>query len=110
MATVLSADAQIACPHQGPITAVATQAVLKVKGRPVLLADDVKGAAVVCPNKPPAPVCSVTIATLSPAVVSTVLKVDGKPVALDSGVDPANTTSAGPFTIDKPGQNVLRAK
>ena len=110
MATVLDADAQITCPHQGPITAGSTQGLLKVKGTPVLLADDVKGAVVACPSKPPAAVCAPKVATVSPAVASAVLKVDGKPVALDSGDDPKNTTSVGPFTIDKPGQNVLRAK
>jgi hypothetical protein len=83
MPFVLSASAELVCPHQDPIVIMPSQRLLLVDGRPVLLRADLLTAKVpTCRNVGPGLTpCGGIVSIIGG--LSTTLRVGGEPVALD---------------------------
>lgn len=109
MANVLTQTSTLTCAHQGNVTAMATQSVLKVNGQSVLVTQ-VQGAIAGCIQVPPPPSNKpCTSVTSQVGGTSTVLKVNGSPVLLDTSSGLTDGSPTNTWSVQTAGQSLLNA-
>ncbi|MEU7515549.1 hypothetical protein AB0B13_26630 [Streptomyces sp. NPDC042898] len=113
MPDVLTTAADIRCAHLAPLVVVPSQTTLTVAGNPVLLVSDLLAATVpTCPNSgsPGLVVCGKVTSLTDGA--STLLKVRGTAVALDTarGLTLAQPAQPVLWNVLSAGQTILKAR
>lgn len=107
----VTADATIACGHEGRVENLPGQSWVTVDGRPVLVAGDPPGRAVVgCPNiGPTVKPCTRTLAVT--AGYSGLLDIDGHPVVLSTldGLTDGTVPGTVHYRVVEPGQHHVDA-
>ncbi|WP_433634297.1 hypothetical protein [Nocardia sp. CA-120079] len=113
MAKVLVTSAQLSCGPMPPhnVLTMNSSAILTVRGVAVLLAPGYRDAQLTCAIPPEGGGPCTKLLAFS-AGVSTVLKVGGQPVVLETAAasTDATATNGGKFTVITPGQTILDAK
>jgi len=114
MPGVLTKASTLVCAHQGTVQLIPSQIKLKVDGQSVLVMGDIVGnpiAGCVTPVTPASKPCTTVVSMITGA--ATELKVDGKPVLLETamgmtdGVTPAPTNT---WNVRTAGQTKLSSK
>ena len=106
---VLTLDATLVCGHSGHIQNIASQSLVKIEGRPVLVAPDPEGRQIkACPNygaliKP----CVLTLDVKQG--YSGLLKIDGHRVCLDTvdGLTDGTIQGSVHYFVRSPGQDFV---
>ncbi|MFD0149271.1 hypothetical protein ACWGQ4_29860 [Streptomyces sp. NPDC055721] len=112
MPYVLTTAADIRCAHLAPLLVVPSQTSLTVAGNPVLLVSDLLAATVpTCPNKGPNLLECGKVTSLTDGT-STLLKVRGTAVALDTARGLTLALPAQPvlWNVLSAGQTLLKAR
>ena len=112
MPFVLTAAAEILCPHGGKVAAIPGQAQVLAGGAPVLRISDLLGAPIVGCPVPPSPTtvpCTLVAAVLPGSWSSSVLAA-GEPVLLQTLVAMTNGVPPGPVVVVQPGQAQVQAR
>ena len=114
MPGVLTAGSSVKCLHQGTVQLSAGQQKLKVAGNAVLVMGDLMGKSIsACPvptaGPPPTKPCTTTTAMLAGTAAK--LKVDGKPVLLETanGTTDGLAPAPGTWSVQSAAQTKLTA-
>jgi hypothetical protein len=114
MPKVLTEGSTLTCLHQGTVQLTASQSVLKVGGKPVLVQGDLEGKAISGCKTPTSQSSKPCLTVVAMALgAATTLKAGGKPVLLDTatgttdGVTPAPTNQ---WTVQAAGQTTFEAR
>lgn len=109
---LLTQDAILVCPHETGIVGISTpQSLVTIGARRVLVAHDPVGKPIVgCPNlNPPAGIkpCTTTLAVQEG--YSTWIRIDGRPVCLDTVTGLTDGTPPGThkYKVRSPGQHLV---
>lgn len=112
MPKVITEGSTIKCPHQGTIKFTASQQLLKIDGKAVLVVDDISSGTVSgCINltNPTSGTVQCQKVLSMTAGAATKLKVDGKPVLLETAKGMTNGLPANIWSVQSAGQTKLDA-
>jgi uncharacterized Zn-binding protein involved in type VI secretion len=109
---ILTLGGILCCDHQAGIVALAaSQSLVTIQGVPVLVQGDPLGKGIAgCPNAG-VTIVPCTATTAVTAGHSTLLRIDGRPVCLDTITGLTNGTPPGlvQFAVREPGQALVRS-
>jgi hypothetical protein len=110
---VLTEDALLLCDHGGPVRQGVHQSWVTIDGRRVLVATDPEGRSISrCPNTNPfmgLKACGTTLRVTEG--YSSFLRIDGRPVCLDTVTGLTDGTPQGgvTYTVKDPGQTLVES-
>lgn len=107
---LLRSDAMLLCDHLGRVAVAPSQRWVSIEGVPVLVHADPEGQGIAgCTNAASGKICTLTTRAAVERGYSTLLRIDGEPVCLDSftGLTDGMPAGAARYRVVRPGQSLV---